>query len=105
MLICSDHGVGHPACCYNCSSPTVNGSCTRTWIRFVKQKFDEVEVEREKFMILCPEVAHIEIENECGALRDMVTSQQKSIHDLSTELEEERNAASLAANEAMSMIL
>lgn len=92
-------------CGYNCSSPTVNGACTRTWIRSVKRKLDEVEVEREKFMILCPEVAHIEIENECGALRDMVTSQQKSIRDLSTELEEERNAASSAANEAMSMIL
>ncbi|KAI3791628.1 hypothetical protein L2E82_05487 [Cichorium intybus] len=92
-------------CGYNCSSPTVNGSCTRTWIRSVKRKLDELEVEREKFMVLCPEVAHIEIENECGALREMVTNQQKSIRDLSIELDEERNAASSAANEAMSMIL
>ncbi|KAL7595085.1 myosin-binding protein 7 [Lactuca sativa] len=92
-------------CGYNCSSPTVNGSCTRTWIRSVKRKLDELEVEREKFMILCPQVAHIEIENECGALREMVNNQQKSIRDLSVELEEERNAASSAANEAMSMIL
>ncbi|KAK7337352.1 hypothetical protein VNO77_17919 [Canavalia gladiata] len=51
------------------------------------------------------QVARVEIGNECVALRQAVGSQQKSIQDLYAELEEERNAASSAANETMSMIL
>ncbi|KAF8097197.1 hypothetical protein N665_0293s0045 [Sinapis alba] len=49
--------------------------------------------------------AKVQIENECQLLRETVTTQQESIEDLYAELDEERNAASTAANEAMSMIL
>lgn len=52
-----------------------------------------------------PQNARVEIGNECTALREMVISQQQTIEDLISELEEERNAASTAANEALSMIL
>jgi len=85
-----------------------NRSCTQTWIRSVKRKLDELEEERYKFVIpglSIPEVARVEIKNECCALREMVTNQKQTIRDLSVELEEERNASSSAANEAMSMIL
>ncbi|KAI3721912.1 hypothetical protein L2E82_32931 [Cichorium intybus] len=76
------------------------------WIRTTKRKLDERD--DNKFIIpglSIPEVARVDIGNECAALREMVTSQQQTIQDLSDELEEERNAASSAANEAMSMIL
>ncbi|XP_071710281.1 myosin-binding protein 7-like [Rutidosis leptorrhynchoides] len=85
-----------------------NRACTQKWIRSVKRKLDELDEERHKLMIpglLLPEVARVEIKNECGALREMVTNQQQTIRDLSDELEKEQNAASSAANEAMSMIL
>ncbi|KAJ4911697.1 hypothetical protein Rs2_06318 [Raphanus sativus] len=49
--------------------------------------------------------AKVQIENECQLLRETVAAQQDSIQDLYAELDEERNAASTAANEAMSMIL
>ncbi|CAF1880224.1 BnaC02g01950D [Brassica napus] len=49
--------------------------------------------------------AKVQIENECHLLRETVASQRESIQDLYSELDEERNAASTAANEAMSMIL
>ncbi|KAJ0233803.1 Myosin-binding protein 7 [Hirschfeldia incana] len=49
--------------------------------------------------------AKVQIENECQLLRETVAAQQESIQDLYAELDEERNAASTAANEAMSMIL
>ncbi|KAL0426611.1 UNVERIFIED_CONTAM: Myosin-binding protein 7 [Sesamum latifolium] len=75
--------------------------------RSVKRKYDEVE-EENRFTIpgfIIPQNARIEIENECMALRETVSSQQQTIQDLISELEEERNASSSAANEAMSMIL
>ncbi|KVH90528.1 Zein-binding domain-containing protein [Cynara cardunculus var. scolymus] len=101
----SNHLTKGCECGCNCCDPRF---CTGTWIRSVKRKLDELEVEKEKFMIsgiLIPQVAHVELENECGVLREMVNNQQQSIHDLSIELEEERKASSSAANEAMSMIL
>ncbi|XP_020255964.1 myosin-binding protein 7 isoform X2 [Asparagus officinalis] len=49
--------------------------------------------------------ARVEVENEVSALRETLIRQQQTIEDLSEELEEERSAASTAANEAMSMIL
>ena len=99
----NNNNNGGCECGCNCCDPR---SCT--WIRSVKRKLDELETEREKFIIsglLIPQVAHVDIENECGALREMVTNQQQNIHELSIELEEERKASSSAANEAMSMIL
>ncbi|KAG5583196.1 hypothetical protein H5410_053823 [Solanum commersonii] len=95
-------------CCYcGCSScSAMNRSYSGTWLRSVKRKFDEYN--ENKFMIpgfVLPLNARIEIENECTALREMVSKQQHTIQDLGAELEEERNASSSAANEAMSMIL
>ncbi|KAK4345850.1 hypothetical protein RND71_036026 [Anisodus tanguticus] len=90
--------------CSSCSA--MNRSYSGTWLRSVKRKFDEYN--ENKFMIpgfVLPLNARIEIENECTALREMVSKQQHTIQDLSAELEEERNASSSAANEAMSMIL
>lgn len=51
------------------------------------------------------DVARVEIEIEAAALREALGSQQQSIQELYTEIEEERAAASTAASEAMSMIL
>lgn len=76
------------------------------WIRTTKRKIDERD--GDKFTIpglSIPDVARVDITNECAVLREMVSSQQQTIQDLSNELDEERNAASSAANEAMSMIL
>ncbi|KAL9271308.1 Myosin-binding protein 7-like protein [Drosera capensis] len=78
-----------------------------TWIRSVKRKHDEF-AERGQFCIPGLDylrVARVEIENECLALREMVSRQQETIQELYMELDEERNAASSAASEAMSMIL
>lgn len=95
-------------CCdCGCGCGTMNRSYSGTWLRSVKRKFDECE-ERNRFFIAglnLPQVARVEIENERDALRDMVSSQQQTIQDLSVELDEERNASSSAASEAMSMIL
>lgn len=98
-------GLGK-SCGYECSCSSV---CSPTvhWLRSVKRKYDEFE-EGHKLVIPGvdqPSVARVEIENECAALRETVSSQQQSIQELYEELEEERNAASSAANEAMSMIL
>lgn len=77
------------------------------WIRSVKRKLDERDDDHVLFIpgLSNPDVARVDIGNECAALREMVNSQQETIQDLSIELDEERNAASSAANEAMSMIL
>ncbi|KAL3532205.1 hypothetical protein ACH5RR_005726 [Cinchona calisaya] len=97
-------------CCdCGCScSPIMNRSFSGTMLRSVKRKFHEHEEAGNKFVIpgfVLPQNARVEVENECAALREMVASQQQTIQELSVELEEERNAASSAANEAMSMIL
>ncbi|RAL48722.1 hypothetical protein DM860_001042 [Cuscuta australis] len=82
--------------CSSCSK--MEGSFYSTWARNMKRKYDEHDV-------ILPHTARIDIENECAALREMVSKQQQTILDLSIELEKERNASSSAANEAMSMIL
>ncbi|CAK7342151.1 unnamed protein product [Dovyalis caffra] len=95
-------------CCNcGCSCSFVTGSSSGSWIRSVKRKHDEFE-EGNRFYIPGFDSfsnPRVQIENECAALREMVSSQQQTMQDLYTELEEERNAASSAANEAMSMIL
>lgn len=96
-----------PKCCYcGCSCSLGAGSSTN-WIRSVKRKYDEFEkssrfhVPGLDYML----TAKVEIQNECNALRETVSSQQQTIQDLCAELEEERSASATAANETMSMIL
>lgn len=88
--------------CSNCCS----GNDSSVWLRSVKRKLDERD-DGEVFVVpgVLDDVARVDIGNECMVLREMVNSQQETIQDLSIELDEERNAASSAANEAMSMIL
>lgn len=47
----------------------------------------------------------LEVENEVLTLREALRSQHQALRDLYTELEEERNSSSTAANETLSMIL
>ena len=94
--------------CCNCGcSCSLAAQSSGTWIRSVKRKHDEFEQGSNFFIpgLDYVSVARVEIENECAALREAISSQQKAIQDLNAELEEERNSASTAANEAMSMIL
>nr|XP_043631924.1 myosin-binding protein 7-like [Erigeron canadensis] len=92
--------------CDCCDSAKMSGDY-KAWIRTVKRKLDERDEEDVLFIpgLSDRDVARVDIGNECAALREMVNSQQETIQDLSIELDEERNAASSAANEAMSMIL
>ncbi|XP_015577826.1 myosin-binding protein 7 [Ricinus communis] len=96
--------------CCNCGcscSLVASSSPGSSWLRSVKRKFDEFE-EGNRFFIPGFDLfsnPRVQIENECAALRETVSSQQQAIQDLYAELEEERNASSSAANEAMSMIL
>ncbi|KAL2481746.1 Myosin-binding protein 7 [Abeliophyllum distichum] len=95
-------------CCdCGCSCSMMNRSFSGTYLRSVKRKYDEFE-EESGFTIpglILQQNARVEIGNECTALRETVSSRQQTIQDLILELEEERNASSSAANEAMSMIL
>ncbi|KAI3743343.1 hypothetical protein L1987_61050 [Smallanthus sonchifolius] len=97
--------------CCDCSCGYCDGgneSYSGTWLRSVKRKVHGFEEDGGKFIIpglVIPFVARVEIENECDALREMVSNQQHTIQDLISDLEEERYASSSAANEAMSMIL
>ncbi|CAN8298432.1 unnamed protein product [Cochlearia groenlandica] len=98
-------------CCDCGCDCSLNLPSTDSFIRSVKRKFDEFENEK-RFHIpeledldLSSSNAKVQIENECELLRETVSSQQESIQDLYDELDEERNSASTAANEAMSMIL
>ncbi|KAL2327314.1 hypothetical protein Fmac_020741 [Flemingia macrophylla] len=89
--------------CCNCGCGcSLLAQSSGTWMRSVKRKHDEFKMDGQLAM---PTFARIEIENECVALREMVSMQQKTIQDMNAELEEERNSSSTAANEAMSMIL
>ncbi|GLT96304.1 hypothetical protein SLE2022_139380 [Rubroshorea leprosula] len=94
-------------CCdCGCSCSLISTS-SGAWIRSVKRKYDEFEAGNQFYV---PEIdvcfnARVQIENECVALREMVCNQQQAIQGLHRELEEERNASSSAANEAMGMIL
>lgn len=92
------------SCGCTCSSL---GTSSETWLRSVKRKYDEYEDGNRLFVpgLEITSVARVQAENEIIALREMVTNQQQVIEELSTELDEERNASSSAANEAMSMIL
>ncbi|KAL6507800.1 hypothetical protein OROGR_023995 [Orobanche gracilis] len=106
----SDNSPPSTKCCdYNCNCTCLmmKRSFSETYLRSVKRKHDELEVENQFTIpgLVFPQNARVDIGNECMALREMVTSQQQTIQDLISELEEERNAASSAAKEAMSMIL
>ncbi|EOA30364.1 hypothetical protein CARUB_v10013486mg [Capsella rubella] len=79
------------------------------WIRSIKRRHDEL-VEEKRFSV--PELddldmfsnPRVHIENECELLRETVSNQQQTIQHLYNELEEERNASSSAADEAIGMI-
>ncbi|KAE8700911.1 Myosin-binding protein 7 [Hibiscus syriacus] len=95
--------------CCDCACPacSVIGKPSSKWLRSVKRKYDESE-NGNQFCV--PEFdlhsnPRVQIENECVALRETVSTQQATIRDLQAELEQERNASSSAATEAMSMIL
>ncbi|KAG5126531.1 hypothetical protein JHK82_027366 [Glycine max] len=89
--------------CCNCGCGcSLVAHSSGTWMRSVKRKLDEFKMDDQ---LPIPAFARIEIENECVALREMVSMQQRTIQDLNAELDEERNSSSTAANEAMSMIL
>ncbi|OMO51920.1 hypothetical protein CCACVL1_29496 [Corchorus capsularis] len=95
-------------CCdCGCTTCSLNGEPSTTWFRSVKRKYDEFE-SGSGFYVPGLDLysnARVQIENECTALRETLSSQQAAIQDLYSELEEERNASSSAATEAMSMIL
>ncbi|KAG5043992.1 hypothetical protein GLYMA_03G205300v4 [Glycine max] len=94
-------------CGCGCSDCSMAAQSSGNWLRSVKRKHKQLE-QGDQFSVPGPDcdlVARVEIGNECDALREAVSSQQKSIQDLYEELEEERNAASSAANETMTMIL
>ncbi|KAI6696582.1 hypothetical protein NL676_016701 [Syzygium grande] len=93
-------------CSCGCSCSSL-GPSSGTWLRTVKRKSDESEDGNRFFVpgLEITSVARVQAENEIIALRGMVGNQQQVIEELSAELDEERDASSLAANEAMSMIL
>ncbi|OWM82614.1 hypothetical protein CDL15_Pgr002189 [Punica granatum] len=96
-----------PCCSCGCSCCSDSYSSPGTWLRSVKRKYDEFESGGRFFIpgLDYTDVVKVQVENEIIALREMVSNQQQTIQDLCADLEEERNAASSAANEAMSMIL
>ncbi|XWS43304.1 hypothetical protein CRYUN_Cryun16bG0091500 [Craigia yunnanensis] len=94
--------------CCDCSTTcSLIGNPSSTWFRSVKRKYDEFETGNGFYVPGFDLYSNprVQIENECVALRETVSSQQAAMRDLYTELEEERNASSSAATEAMSMIL
>ncbi|PIA54194.1 hypothetical protein AQUCO_00900622v1 [Aquilegia coerulea] len=94
-------------CSCGCSCSLLNNGSDTTWNRAVKRKFELVDEQGQNVPtdLNFFSIARVEAENECMALREALTKQQQSIQELYIELEEERNASSSAANEAMSMIL
>ncbi|WJX84956.1 hypothetical protein P8452_67475 [Trifolium repens] len=104
-LECSDDSLNAETCkCRDCNCDCGCSERGTDWIRSVKRKHNELEKVR-KLNGGGDGVVRVEIGDECVALRQAVSGQQKAIQDLYSELEEERNAASSAANETMSMIL
>lgn len=106
--ITTSSAISGTCCDCGCSCSVMNRSFSGNMLRSVKRKLDEFEGGNSQFLIPginFPLNARVEVENECALLREMVSNQQQTIQDLSLELEEERNASSSAANEAMSMIL
>ncbi|RZS21650.1 hypothetical protein BHM03_00054313 [Ensete ventricosum] len=89
------------ACPFCCRSPSPS------WRRSMKRRLDpEASADCAGPSPAGGDVAaRVEVEDEVAALREAVASQQQSIQELLSELEEERNAAASAASEAMSMIL
>lgn len=81
---------------FNCCSCCC---CSLSWHRSLKRKFDQMNNS-----LVHSASGYIEIENECIALREALSSQQQTMEELYDEVEAERNAAASAANEAMSMI-
>ncbi|KAI4369146.1 hypothetical protein MLD38_017629 [Melastoma candidum] len=99
---------GEPDKCRNCGCSCCSDMASpMSWLRSVKRKYEEfTDSERLSNLGLdVMSVARVQVENEMLALREMVASQQQIIEEMSIELDEERNASSTAANEAMSMIL
>ncbi|KAK4749245.1 hypothetical protein SAY87_026694 [Trapa incisa] len=96
-----------PCCSCGCSCSSDGFGSPRSWLRSVKRKYDEFESGGRFFIpgLDCDHVVKVQVENEIIALRDMVSNQQETIEELCADLDEERNASSSAANEAMSMIL
>ncbi|MED6106205.1 hypothetical protein PIB30_002658 [Stylosanthes scabra] len=83
-------------CIYGCDCPAA--AATLQSSRSARRRTDSRSASPDS-------VARVEIFDECSALREALNRQQQAVKDLAAELEEERNAASSAANEAMSMIL
>ncbi|XP_010452595.1 PREDICTED: myosin-binding protein 7 [Camelina sativa] len=97
-------------CCDCGCSCSLNDASPGSLLRSVKRKFEEFQNDKPFYITeleldLSSSNAKVQIENELELLRETVSSQQQSIQDLYEELDEERNAASTAASEAMSMIL
>ncbi|XP_077225691.1 myosin-binding protein 7-like [Tasmannia lanceolata] len=92
-------------CSCNCSCSLIGSSATCHCAVKRKSELISDNVEANSTNLDYSSVARIEIDNECVALRETLSSQQQLIQQLYSELEEERNASSSAANEAMSMIL
>ncbi|KAL1353488.1 hypothetical protein HN51_017425 [Arachis hypogaea] len=85
--------------CWNCiCGCDCSVAATLQSSRSTKRRYDSRPASPES-------VAKVETLDECSALREALSRQQQAVKDLAAELEEERNAASSAANEAMSMIL
>ncbi|XP_078177752.1 myosin-binding protein 7-like isoform X2 [Carex rostrata] len=84
-----------------CSCTFCCHSSSDTWHRSVKRKAESTSSDS----ITSSGVVRVETETEIAALRETVAKQLEAIQELSTELDEERNAAASAANEAMAMIL
>ncbi|KAJ6792291.1 myosin-binding protein 7 isoform X1 [Iris pallida] len=81
--------------------PVAVSGCTcscSTWQRSVKRKLLEPSAGAAA-------AASVDLGDEVAALREALSSQQQTIHELCAELEQEQSAASSAASEAMSMIL
>ncbi|CAJ1881301.1 unnamed protein product [Sphenostylis stenocarpa] len=102
-----DSGKCCKHCECGCRDCSMAAQSSGNWSRSVKRKHKELERGGQFFVpgVDCDSVARVDIGNECEALREAVSSQQQSIQELYAELEEERSAASSAANETMSMIL
>ncbi|KAG6526060.1 myosin-binding protein 7-like [Zingiber officinale] len=90
-----------------CSTPL-----TVSWHRCLKRKLDERDSGARCLSFFTGEdggnengFARVDIENEAAALREALASHKQSVEKLLAELEEERNASSSAATEAMSMII
>lgn len=88
-------------CPCSCSCTFCCHSSSSTWHRSVKRKAESIASDS----IASSGVVRVEIEIEIAALRETVARQLETIQELSAELDEERNAAASAANEAMAMIL